>query len=131
VPFGAVGGSGAGSGSAFNMRYLNRAEDVVPVMRRDLREIGEFGVLEEGAGAVGMFFVSGAFWLLATIVIEHYDNMKTIHWAGIAFCVVCMVFGGVLLWVARRHFRLRDDRIRDLFNEPRWLKTDVTYRERN
>ena len=84
--------------------------------RSDLREIAKFGWLEEGIGAAGTFFVSGAFWTLATLLIEHYGAWEE-HWAGFGLCVICIIFGAVLLWIARSHFQMREDRINDYFED--------------
>lgn len=115
------GDAGGGSGSQFKHRYYDRTEDVVPVTRSDLREIAEFGWLEEGVGAAGMFFASGAFWQLPVIFVEHGNDMKGAHWAWVGACVLSIAFGGVLLWIASRHFKMRDQRVKHYFkseNEP-------------
>ena len=82
--------------------------------KNDLREIAKFGWLEEGAGAAGMFFLSGAFWALFSLVIEHHDHLAD-YWAGEALCVIAMIFGGVLVWLAHAHFKMREERIKDIF----------------
>jgi len=64
-----------------------------------------------------MFFVSGAFWLLPVIFIEHAKDMKD-HWAWVGMCLLSIVFGGVLLWVSHRHFKMRERRIKDYFEDP-------------
>ena len=82
--------------------------------RSDLREIARFGWLQEGAGAMGMFFIAGAVWMAATLFFDHIENPGK-YWPGYLFCFACIGFGGVLLWVAHSHFKMREDRIRDIF----------------
>jgi len=95
--------------------YHDLHEDYVPVNRPLLRDLSSYGWLQEGVGAAGMFFFSGAFWLLATILFEHGNELpKYAPW--ILLCVVCILFGGVLMWVGYYHFKLKQDRIRDIFH---------------
>jgi len=84
------------------------------VRRGDLREIADFGWLEQGAGAAGMFFLSGAFWLALSLLVEHSGELSN-YWAGFVICGLSMLFGAVLVWVAHRHFRMRENRINDYF----------------
>jgi hypothetical protein len=86
------------------------------VRRSDLRELTELGWLQEGLGAAGVFFFSGAFWLAATLAVEHSGNLEN-YWAGFGFCGLSMLFGTVLIWVAHRHFRMRESRITGYFSE--------------
>lgn len=96
--------------------YYDQHEDYVPVSRPLLRELSTFGWLQEGAGAAGMFFFSGAFWLFATLVYEHGVHLSEyVPW--VLMCVISMLFGAVLIWVGYRHFKLKQDRIQDIFRD--------------
>jgi len=83
------------------------------VRRSDLREISTFGWLEEGAGAIGMFFLSGAIWVAVSVAIEHWADLEKYKWA-FAFCGLC---GIAALWIAHKHFQMREDRITDYFEQ--------------
>lgn len=83
--------------------YHDQHEDYIPVSRSLLRELSSFGWLQEGAGAAGMFFFSGAFWLLITLLAEHSSELDQFA-AWIAFCGISILFGGVLIWIGYRHF---------------------------
>jgi hypothetical protein len=103
------------SGARHTPQYRDTSEEYLPVRRSDLREISNFSWLEHGLGGIGMFFVSGAFWLLPVIFIEHGKDMKDHHWAWVGTCLLSIVFGLVLLWISHRHFKMREQRINDYF----------------
>lgn len=110
-----AGDIGAAAGGAQHTpTYIHSTAEYVAVRKSDLREISEFGWLEEGAGAVGLFFFSGAFWLAVTLLSEHSTNLKTyLPWFGV--CLLSMLFGVALLWIAHSHFKMRKNRIDDYF----------------
>jgi len=117
---GLSGAAGAGKNTPDGARHIahyhDQHEDYVPVSRPLLQELSTFGWLQEGAGGAGMFFFSGAFWLLVTMLFEHSDEFgKYIPW--LLLCVVSMIFGGVLIWVGYRHFQLKQNRIQDIFRD--------------
>ena len=90
--------------------YADRHEDFVLVSRSNLKEISQLSLLQEGAGAVGMFFFSGAFWLLATILFEHNAELaKYAPW--LLLCVISILFGVVLIWIGWEHYKLRKDAV--------------------
>ena len=110
-----VGASG-GAGARHIPHYVDLHEDYVPVSRPLLKELSTFGWLQEGAGAAGMFFFSGAFWLLATMLYEHgFHLSEYLPWA--LTCILSMLFGGVLMWISYWHFKLKQNRIEDIFRE--------------
>ena len=109
--------SGAeGTGARHMPTYLDTQAEYIAVRKNDLEEIGEFGWLQEGAGAAGMFFFSGAFWLAANILVEHFGALDK-YVGGFAFCAISTLFGIVLLWIAKKHFSMRDARIQDYFRK--------------
>lgn len=114
---GALGPTGSSSsGAQHNPTYVHSTAEYVAVRRSDLREIAQFGWLEEGVGAAGVFFFSGAFWLALTLLAENFDDLKKyVPWFVI--CLVSILFGAVLLWIAHRHFIMRQQRIEDYFKE--------------
>jgi hypothetical protein len=107
----------AGTGAQHNPIYRDTSAEYLAVRRSDLREIARFGWLEEGTGAAGMFFIAGAVWMAATLFFDHLDNPGK-YWPGYLFCIACIFFGGVLIWVAHSHFSMREKRIRDYFEAP-------------
>jgi hypothetical protein len=105
-----------GDGARHIPHYVDQHEDYVPVSRLLLRELSSFGWLQEGCGAAGTFFFSGAFWLLLTMLFEHGDEYKKyVPW--FLMCIISMIFGSVLLWVGYSHFKLKQDRISEIFRE--------------
>ena len=82
--------------------------------RAKLREISTFGWLQEGIGALGVFFVSGAFWTFITLISEHSDEWrKYLPWFILCGCLVVAGLG--LIWVGYRHFKLKQDCIEEIF----------------
>jgi hypothetical protein len=115
-----------GTGAQHNPIYLDSSAEYVAVRKSDLRELSTFGWLQEGAGAVGMFFVSGAFWLAITLVVEHAPELSK-YWPAFVLCLLSILFGGVLLWISHRHFQMRDARINDYFRRAGTGSTTSTH----
>jgi hypothetical protein len=94
------------SGAQAHPKYYDRHEEYVLVTRDDLREISSIGWLQEGAAGIGLFFFSGAFWLLLTLIAEHGRNAEFYSWYFV--CVIIVICGaavmsvGVLLYSARQ-----------------------------
>jgi hypothetical protein len=95
----------AGTGAQHNPVYRDTSAEYMAVRHSDLREIARFGWLEEGVGAAGMFFVSGAAWMAATVFFDHLDSPGK-YWPGYLFCLARVLFGVVLLWIAHSHFTI-------------------------
>jgi len=94
-------------------RYHDRHEDYIPVSPQHLRELSTFGWLQEGAGAVGMFFFSGAFWLAVTVAFEHSKELtKYTDWLFV--CFLSVIFGIALIVIGWTHFNMKQLRIREL-----------------
>lgn len=106
-------GIGAGAGAQARPRYRDRHEEYVLVTEDDLREAGTVGWLQEGTAGVGLFFLSGAFWLLAALLAEHGNEPEFYPWYFV--CFITVVFGGVLTWVGARLFRLKQKRLSKYF----------------
>jgi hypothetical protein len=94
--------------------YSDQHENYITVSPSILRELSTFGWLQEGLGAAGTFFFSGAFWLLVTLLVEHLEEIKK-YAPWLMLCVISMIFGGILIWIGYSHFRLKQDRINDIF----------------
>jgi hypothetical protein len=109
-------GAGGVAGALHTPSYVHSTAEYVAVRRSDLREMAEFGWLEEGAGAIGVFFFSGAFWLAVTLLVEHWEDLGK-YWSGFLLCLLSVFFGLSLIWIAHRHFKLREQRINDYFNQ--------------
>jgi hypothetical protein len=104
----------AGTGARHHPTYVDTQAEYVAVRKSDLRDISQFGWLEEGAGAVGVFFISGAFWLAITLCVEHSDQLAK-YLFGFIFCGICILFGVVLVWIAHSHFKMRRTKIEGYF----------------
>ncbi len=63
-----------------------------------------------------MFFISGAFWTGVTLAFEHSNELKA-YLMQFIICVLACIFGGVLLWISRKHFKMRDEKIRSYFKK--------------
>jgi hypothetical protein len=110
-----IGDTGPGdlAGARIHSKYYDRTEDVVAVTRDDLREIGTIGYLQAGTAAVGMFFLSGAFWALMSLVAEHGRNESYYSWY-FTF-LISIVFGATLTAVGIRLYYLKLQRITKYF----------------
>lgn len=86
------------------------------VSRRDLIELSQFGWLQHGCGAAGVFLASLGVSTAAALFADHSAEL-TEHWAGFAACGISFCCGIVLLGVGYAHFVLRDKRIRELFEQ--------------
>lgn len=104
-----------GTGAQHNPTYQDTTAEYIAVRKSDLRELSTFGWLEEGIGGVGMFFLSGAFWLAADLVAEHSDNLFA-YKISLGFCAMCLILGGIFIWIAHVHFKLKRQRIDDYFS---------------
>jgi hypothetical protein len=102
-----IGDTGPGefAGARIHRKYFDRTEDVVAVTRDDLREIGTIGYLQAGTAAVGMFFLSGAFWALMSLFAEHGQNESYYSWY-FTF-LTSIVFGATLTVVGVRLYYLK------------------------
>jgi hypothetical protein len=100
----------------FDRRYHDQYEDYVSMSRPLLRELSSFGWLQEWSGAGGMFFFSGAFWLLVAILAEHGSELgKYAPW--LVVCLLSIVFGCILIWIGYVNFQIKQGRIQDISRE--------------
>jgi hypothetical protein len=102
-----------GTGARYIPHYHDRHEDHVSVSPSDLRRLSDFALLQEGVGAAGVFFLSGAFWLLVTLLAEHWkEYIQYMPW--FVTCVISILFGAVLMWVGWVNFNQKRRLIKDL-----------------
>ena len=109
-------GTSGAAGAQHTPTYIHSTAEYIAVRRSDLRDIAKFGWLEEGVGAWGMFFIAGPVWMAAALFFDHLDHWQN-YWAGYLFCLVCIIFGSVLIWIAHSHFQLREKRISVYFRD--------------
>jgi len=97
--------------------YHHRHEEYVLVIRDDLQEIKTFGWLQQVLFGTGVFFFSGAFWLLMELLAhqEMEEKGKFEFTAWMAMCVLSMGFGATLSLVALILFWLRQRRLTKYF----------------
>jgi energy-converting hydrogenase Eha subunit G len=107
TPRGTVGGAQA------HPTYYDRHEEYALVTKEDLREVSTIGWLQEGAAGFGLFFLSGAFWLLVTLIAEHGKDPNFYPWY--LACAVISVCGGILVFVGARLFLLKQARLEKYF----------------
>ena len=95
-------------------RYRHRYEDYIPVTLDDLREIKGFGWLQQAMFGMGMFFFSGAFWLLMAILADQ-KKLEITPWMGM--CGLSIIFGFSLMAVGVVIHYLRNKRLDKYFKE--------------
>lgn len=106
------------SGAQAFAHYEDRHERYILMTRDDLREIRTFGWLQEAIFGVGMFFFSGAFWLLAELLAHEEKQPKFEFTAWMGMCCVSMVFGLVLAAASLIMFWLRLKRLNKYADAP-------------
>src|ERR1700675_4641133 len=104
----------AGTGARIHHEYHDRIEDTVAVTRDDLREISTVGWLQEGAAGIGMFFLSGAFWLLITLIAEHGRNSDFYPWY--LACLVIIACGAAVTSIGLVLLRTKRRRLHKYFD---------------
>jgi hypothetical protein len=109
----ATSNTSAATGARIHQRYTDRTEDAIAVTRDDLREIGTISWLQEGVGGIGLFFLSGSFWLLLTLFAEHGNDPDFYSWY--LACPVIMVCGAALVAVGIALFRSKRKRLHKYF----------------
>lgn len=80
----------------------------------DLREIKGFGWLQQAMFGMGMFFFSGAFWLLMAILADQ-KKLEITPWMGM--CGLSIIFGFSLMAVGVVIHYLRNKRLDKYFKE--------------
>jgi hypothetical protein len=92
------GARGPGKGK-INQLVHDRTDEYVYVTRDDLREVKTFGWLQQLLSSVGTFLFSGAFWLAATLLAEHWgESKKFVPWFVV--CTVSAIAGAALFCVS-------------------------------
>lgn len=120
----ALGSSAAGSaqslpvinqtGATLQNHYYERIQDVLPVNRNDLEDLLDFDATAVKFGAFGMFWVSGAFWILIEQFLTQKEfAMTTLTW----FCGLCIVIGVFLAYQGREMHKKKRNRIERIFRE--------------
>lgn len=100
-------------GAVMIPEYLERRQEVVAVNRDDLEDILGFDGMAAAFGAIGMFFLSGATWLL----VDHLATAEAYAAGLIGVCVVSMIAGcGFLGGGAYAHSKKRG-RITRIYNQ--------------
>lgn len=106
------------TGAVHRPTYLDSTQEYALVSRRDLIELSQFGWLQHGCGAAGVFLASLGVSTAASLFAEHSAELGK-YWAGFATSGFSFCCGVVLLGVGYAHFVMRDRRIRALFENSR------------
>lgn len=96
--------------------YHDTHEDYVSVSKARLREISTVGALQEGAGGLGVFLISGNFWMAITLLAEHTNNLKP-YYSWLVLNGIFIVVGCFLLLVGYKLYNLKSKYINELFNK--------------
>lgn len=105
------------SGAVMIPEYLERRQEVVAVNRDDLDDILGFDGMAAAFGAIGMFFLSGATWLL----IDHVATADAYSVGLVGICIVSIIAGfGFLLGGVYAHSKKRG-RITRIYNQTKPL----------
>ena len=88
--------------------------------QNDLAEASEFGLMQQLLTQVGMFFFSGAFWLLIDLIIKAYEesqkpNSSFEFSAWMFMCILSMIFGAALFFVGWRLSVVRQKKLKKYF----------------
>lgn len=105
------------SGAVMIPEYLERRQEVVAVNRDDLEDILGFDGMAASFGAIGMFFLSGATWLL----IDHLATAETYTPGLIGICVVSIAAGGGFLAGGAFAHSKKRGRITRIYNQTKPL----------
>ncbi len=108
-------------GAQIHTTYLVRRQESVAVNRTDLEDIKEFDGLQAIFSSLGMFFVSGGFWLGVEKVLEQSKITMT---PVIFLCAVSILLGAVLFFVGWRMRYRKVSRIERIFDETRPMHSD-------
>lgn len=100
-------------GAVISPLYATRRQTFYPVNMHDLKNIVEFDLLETGAGAAGMFFVTGPFWLLFEKQLEGLPFTNPVIWVS----ALSVIFGLVLIAIACRMRKMKKSRIDEIIEE--------------
>lgn len=102
------------SGAVITSQYLERRQEIIGVNRNDLEDILGFDGMAAAFGSLGMFFVSGAGWLLVDKLLDQTVFAIT---APIAICGVMCLAGMAFLLAALYVHSKKRGRINRIFKE--------------
>jgi hypothetical protein len=96
-------------------RYHDRVEDYAYVTEADLKEAVDLSIVQQVMIQVGTFFFSGAFWLLAELIIREgkTDQFQFTPW--MAVCILSVMFGAVLWLAGWFLFRMKQKKLTKYF----------------
>ncbi|WP_139015779.1 hypothetical protein [Ensifer aridi] len=101
-------------GAVFTPNYLERQQDMVAVNRTDLEDILSFDGLAAFFTSSGLFFVSGAGWLLIDKLLQQEKFELT---TTIGVCSVCVVSGLMFIGAGLILHSKKRGRIHRIFSE--------------
>jgi len=92
--------------------YSDREEEYVLVTNDDLREIATFSRTERVLWDVGLFFVSGAFWLLIELIAHQASEEKKFEITSwMIFCAACVVMGAAVMYAGHSMRDMKSKRL--------------------
>jgi len=102
------------TGAMIQHRHLNRQQEVVGVTKDDLEDILGFDGIAASFGALGMFLLSGAVWLIADKSLG--SDGFTLN-ALMGFCMASVVFGAACLGAGAFFHAKKRGRISRIFDQ--------------
>lgn len=102
------------NGSTVVARYLHRHQEYVSVNRNDLEDLLSYDTDALAFGSIGMFFVSGAAWILA----EQWLGPDGFQMSPlVAVCIALLPVGSFLIWQGKRQHDKKRGKIHRIFAE--------------
>lgn len=107
-----IGSKRAKGGARVHPVYSDRHEEYALVTKDDLREFKAFSWMQESLLGCGVFFFSGAFWLLCELLAHQAETSKFELTPWMFVCFVSMSFGIILTALAFGMFVLKQKRLK-------------------
>ena len=102
------------TGAFIKHSHLERSQEVFPVTKDDLEDIGSFDTLATLFLSLGMFLTSGAGWLLVEKWLEASDFKLT---PLTSFCTACLLFGLLSFAIGTILGKRKRKKIRRIFEQ--------------
>lgn len=106
--------AGNQTGATVDVRYFNRRQDYVSVNRNDLEDLRDFDSSAVSFGAIGMFLLSGAVWLLLEKLLTEGASANR---ALVSICSLSILVGAFLIWQGGKMHKKKTNRINRIFEE--------------
>ena len=107
-----------GVGAMIRHNHLDRQQEVAGVTRDDLEDLLGFDGIAAGFGALGMFLLSGAVWLIVENALDA-DGFAMNSLMG--FCLASVIFGAASLFAGGFFHIKKRGRIKRIFAQTKPL----------